>query len=83
MNKPVMMQDAKRVRIYSYGSNGKITITKRFLDNLGDDVDLVEAIENGDIVIENSSDAEELINILGTDVDANAFEAIDVILEDN
>lgn len=74
-----LLHDAKRCYVYSYGLDGKITIQKRLLEN--DDIDFVEAIENADIEIENSSDAKDMIGIGDKQVDTDALLLISEILE--
>ena len=78
-NVPVLLHDAKRCFVYQYGTDGKITVSKRL--ELGDEYDLVEALESGNIEVENASDCKKTITISGIKVDEEAFAAIDMILE--
>lgn len=80
MKAPTLLNDAKRAKIYQYGKDGKITISKRFLQNATDELDLVEAIENGDIEVENVSDCTSTMLINDLIVDMDALSAIDMIL---
>lgn len=76
---PVLLHDAKRVYVYGYGEDGRITVSKRLMDK--GEIDLVEAIEGHDIEVQNSSDCEKTINISGIEIDENAFSAITFIMD--
>lgn len=76
---PVLLHDAKRVYVYSYGTDGRITVSKRLMG--GDEIDLVEAIESHDIEVQNSSDCEKTIDFSGIKVDEEAFSAITYIMD--
>lgn len=74
-----LLTDAKRVLIYQYGKDGKITVNKRIIG--AEDMDMVEEILAGNIEVVNSSDAKNLINLCGEKIDEDALTALDHILE--
>lgn len=75
---PALLTDAKRVQIYQYGKDGKITVNKRIIG--ADDLDMVEEILCGNIEIVNDSECRKTVNLCGKDIDANALTALDIIL---
>ena len=77
-----LTHDAKRCYVFAYGvdeMDGKITISKRILND--DDIDYVEALENGDIEIVNESQAAKVIDLMGIKVDEEAVCLVDAILQ--
>lgn len=69
-----LIHDTKRCYVYAYGvekADGKITISKRL--EINDELDYIEALENGEIEIINSSDCEELVPLESMQVDQNAL----------
>ena len=79
-----LLHDAKRCYVYQYGPSqtscdGKITISKRLFDD--EEADYVEAIETGDIVIENASSTANLVNLPGKKVDETALVLIGEIVD--
>lgn len=76
-----LAHDAKRCFVYEYGKDelsGKITIQKRLLTN--GDIDFVDAIETGDITIDNRPDAKEVISLGGVSVESLALSLLSVIV---
>lgn len=77
---PTLLTDAKRVQIYQYCKDGKITVNKRIIGL--DDLDMVEEILCGNIEIVNASDCTKTVNLCGKEIDADALTALDIILGD-
>ena len=76
-----LLHDAKRALVYGYGNDGKITIQKRILGQT-EDMDIIDALENGDIVIENSTSATTTIPLSCGAVDEDALLALDKVLKE-
>ena len=76
--KATLVTDAKRVLVYAYGKDGKITVNKRILDQ--EDLDMVEEILNGNIEVVNSSDCKNTINLFGIKIDEDALAALSTVL---
>lgn len=74
-----LLHDTKRCWIYRYGTDGKITVNKRI--EIKDDMDLVDLLDTQMIDVVNSSDCTSTISISDLDIDAEAFSAIDEILD--
>ncbi|MBQ0000428.1 MAG: hypothetical protein KBT01_02665 [Clostridiales bacterium] len=77
--KATLLTDAKRVLVYTYGKDGKITVNKRLLGE--EDLDMVEEILNGSIEITNSSDCKNTIDLFGIKVDEDALSALGSIFD--
>lgn len=74
-----LLHDTKRVYVYQYGLDGKITVSKRL--KVEDDMDILDAIETQSIEVQNSSDTNETITISNAKIDVAAFSAINTILD--
>lgn len=74
-----LITDAKRVLVYGYGKDGKITINKRIIGE--EDLDILEEILNGSIEVVNSSDCKNKIDLFGVQIDEDALSALGTILQ--
>ncbi len=80
MNKPTLKIEAKRCWIYTYGTDGEITVSKRITS--ADEMDYADLLDSGEVQIRNSSDCSAPINLSDHLVDPEALTALDMILEE-
>lgn len=73
-----LLHDAKRVYVYEYALDGKLTISKRL--TVADEIDFLDAIEDGKVEIVNSSDATEFVDFPGLRLDVRALNAFSDII---
>ena len=74
-----LLTDARRVLVYGYGKDGKITVNKRIIGE--EDLDMVEEILNGSIEIVNSSECQNMIDLFGVKIDEDALSALGTLLQ--
>ena len=82
VGKASLLHNAKRCYVYEYGIkeplDGKITISKRAIEDK--ELDIMDAIENRDIEVQNCSKASNLIDLAGIKIDAMALNIFSSIL---
>ena len=77
MKKPELLKDAKRCKVYRYGTDGEITISKRF--SVEEEMDYLDLLDSGDIKIINDSQCQSTVDLCGYIVDPDALRALDII----